>query len=139
MDVLTVGSARSMKTISRSQTPSGFTLVEVMIVSAIIGLLASLAIPNLVRARDTSRLNIIYSNLRALDTAKEQWALDNNQASGTPVTDITVLSNYLRWGCISAVMNETYVPNPIGAACAADLPPGVALRPYGPGAEILVP
>jgi prepilin-type N-terminal cleavage/methylation domain-containing protein len=128
-----------MKTISRSQTPSGFTLVEVMIVSAIIGLLASLAIPNLVRARDTSRLNIIYSNLRALDTAKEQWALDNNQASGTPVTDITVLSNYLRWGCISAVMNETYVPNPIGAACAADLPPGVALRPYGPGAEILVP
>jgi len=36
-------------------------------------------------------------------------------------------------------MNETYVPNPIGAACAADLPPGVALRPYGPGAEILVP
>ena len=110
-----------------------------MIVAAIIGLLASLAVPNLVRARDTSRLNVIYSNLRALDTAKEQWALDSNQASGTPITDITVLSNYLRWGGIHAVMNETYVPNPIGAACQADLPVGVALRPYGPGAVILIP
>jgi hypothetical protein len=82
---------------------------------------------------------MIYSNLRALDTAKEQWALDSNQASGTPVSDITVLSNYFRWGSIRSVMNETYVPNPIGTACAADLPPGVALQPFGPGAVILLP
>src|ERR1039458_8301209 len=87
-----------MKTKLNSQTHGGFTLIELMIVIALIGLLTTLAVPNLAKARDTSRLNMIYSNLRALDAAKDQWALDNNQASGTPVTDITVLGKYFRWG-----------------------------------------
>ena len=107
-----------------------------MIVVAIIGLLTSLAVPNLAKARDTSRLNMIYSNLRALDAAKDQWALDNNQASGVPITDISVLSNYFRWGSIQDVLHETYVPNAVGIPSQANLPPGVALGPYGPGAVI---
>jgi len=128
-----------MKTKLNSLTHSGFTLIELMIVVAIIGLLTTLAIPNLAKARDTSRLNMIYSNLRALDAAKDQWALDNNQASGTPVTDITVLSKYFRWGNLHDVLNETYVPNPIGTPSEADLPAGVKLGSFGPGAAIPAP
>jgi prepilin-type N-terminal cleavage/methylation domain-containing protein len=128
-----------MKTESSSQTRSAFTLTELMIVVAIIGLLTTLAVPNLAKARDTSRLNMIYSNLRALDAAKDRWALENNKASGTPVTDIGVLSNYFRWGAIRDVVHETYVPNAVGTPCEADLPPGVALGPYGPGAVIPAP
>jgi prepilin-type N-terminal cleavage/methylation domain-containing protein len=137
--LLNVHSIRCMKTKLSSRASSGFTLIELMIVVALIGLLTTLAMPNLAKARDTSRLNMIYSNLRALDAAKDQWALDNNQASGTPVTDITVLSKYFRWGNLRDVINETYVPNPVGTPSEADLPAGVRLGTFGPGAAIPAP
>ena len=110
-----------------------------MIVVAIIGLLASIAIPSIVRARDTSRLNIIYSNLRVLDAAKDQWAMENNQATGTPVPDLSVLKSYIRFDGIQNVINETYVPNAVGTPPEADLPSGVPLGPYGPGGVIPAP
>jgi len=70
---------------------SGFTLVEIMIVVAIIGLLAAIAIPNFVRARTTAQKNSCVANLRQIDGAKQQWALENKKAStDTPTTgDIT--------------------------------------------------
>jgi prepilin-type N-terminal cleavage/methylation domain-containing protein len=128
-----------MKVSFSFRSRAGFTLVEMMIVVAIIGLLASLAVPNLARARDTSRLNVIYNNLRVLESAKEQWALDNNKPTGTEVSDISVLSGYFRWSSIQDVVHETYVPNAVGTPAEADLPSGVALRPYGPGAAIPAP
>ena len=103
-----------------------------MIVVAIIGLLTTLAVPNFARARDTSRLNMIYSNLRALDAAKDQWALDNNQATGAPVTNISVLSNYFRCGTIHDVLHETYVPNPVGTPSQPTCRP---VWPWGPTAR----
>src|SRR5436190_10174403 len=69
---------------------AGFTLVEIMIVVAIIGLLAAIAIPNFVRARQTSQTNACINNLRQIDGAKQQWALENGkQAADVPAgTDI---------------------------------------------------
>jgi prepilin-type N-terminal cleavage/methylation domain-containing protein len=68
----------------------GFTLVEIMIVVAIIGLISAIAIPSWVRARSTSQQNACINNLRQIDGAKQQWALEFKVLPGvTPnVTDI---------------------------------------------------
>ena len=76
---------------------AGFTLVEIMIVVAIIGLLAAIAIPNFVRARTTAQTNACINNLRQIDSAKEQWALENRQGPGATVT-FTDISVYVKSG-----------------------------------------
>ena len=69
----------------------GFTLVEIMIVVAIIGLLAAIAIPNFVKARTTAQTNACIANLKQIQGAIEQWALENKKAAGSAVglTDIS--------------------------------------------------
>ena len=69
---------------------AGFTLVEIMIVVAIIGLLAAIAVPNFAQARTNARRGTCINNLRLIDAAMEQYALENNKDSNTTPADADV-------------------------------------------------
>ena len=86
-----------MKTSHSSQ--SAFTLVEIMIVVAIIALLASIAVPNFLRARKRAQSTRILQDLRVIDSALDMYAIENNKAGGANVgwTDIQL---YLKKGSV---------------------------------------
>jgi prepilin-type N-terminal cleavage/methylation domain-containing protein len=69
---------------------SGFTLVEIMIVVAIIGLLAAVAIPNFVNARTKAQRTACISNLKLIEGAKEYWALERKKVNGDAVVEAEV-------------------------------------------------
>ena len=128
-----------MKTSVGSVKAAGFTIVELAIVITVMGLLVAIGVPNYLRARDNSSLNFIYGNLRQIESAKAQWAVDNHKNTGDDVGDIAQLSGYLRGGTVHDAIRETYIPNPVGTAAEANLPSGVHLGPFAAGAAIPAP
>jgi prepilin-type N-terminal cleavage/methylation domain-containing protein len=92
----------------------GFTLVEIMIVVAIIALLASIAVPNFLRARKRSQATKIMEDLRQLDNANDQYAIENNKTSGMNPT-FADLRTYLKTGTVlyntgADIFGDSYGP-----------------------------
>ena len=92
---------------------SGFTLVEIMIVVAIIGLLAAVAIPNFVKARQTAQRNACIQNLKQIDGAKEQWALETKKGPNDPVIEAEV-NAYIKGGAPTCPASGKYTYGNVG-------------------------
>src|ERR1039457_5936556 len=75
----------------------GFTLVEIMIVVAIIALLAAIAVPGFLRARKRSQATRILNDLRMIDSAVDQYAIETNKSSGSVVA-VADWTNYMKKG-----------------------------------------
>ena len=97
----------------------------------VIGMMAAIAIPNFVKARDTAQMNACISNLRQMDSAKEQWALEHKkQTTDTPTAQ--ELETYLRSGPggLKCPAGGVYSINAVGEAPTCSIPrhqlPGLA-------------
>ena len=119
---------------NRTSGNKGFTLVEIMIVVAIIGLLAAIAIPNFVRARTTSQMNACINNLRQIDGAKQQWALENKQQS-TVTPNYSSIQPYLKnavtcpAGGSSATFGTSYTMNNVATKPQCQIVPTTHMLP----------
>jgi prepilin-type N-terminal cleavage/methylation domain-containing protein len=99
----------------------GFTLVEIMIVVAIIALLAAIAVPGFLRARKRSQASRIINDLRLIDSAVDQYAIETNKKSGDGVA-ITDWTNYLKKGTNLYTSGNDILGNPYGVQTVDSLP-----------------
>jgi prepilin-type N-terminal cleavage/methylation domain-containing protein len=99
----------------------GFTLVEIMIVVAIIALLAAIAVPGFLRARKRSQASRILNDLRLIDSAVDQYAIETNRATGNVVNTVD-WTNYLKKGSVLYNTGKDILGNPYGIQTVDVLP-----------------
>src|SRR6266540_2228709 len=116
----------------RGRGPSWFVPLGAAAAAALM-LLAAIAIPNFTRARTTSRANVVINNLRRLDSAKQQWALENKK-SATDVPTLSDLEPYMGRGgegSLPSVMGETYKLGSVSEEVTAELDAARAGKSFG--------
>ena len=99
----------------------GFTLVEIMIVVAIIALLAAIAVPGVLRARKRSQASRIINDLRLIDSAVDQYAIETNKTSGSQVL-VADWTNYLKKGTNLYLTGKDILGNAYGNQSVDSLP-----------------
>lgn len=104
-----------MRTRFLKHRQGGFTLVEIMIVVAIIALLASIAVPGFLRARKRSQASRIINDLRLIDGAVDMYAIENNKSSGNPV-NVGDWTKYMKVGSTLYITGKDILNNTYGNA-----------------------
>src|SRR5881394_1837257 len=100
---------------------TGFTLVEIMIVVAIIALLAAIAVPGFLRARKRSQASRVINDLRLIDSAVDQYAIENNKSTGNAVAIID-WTKYLKQGTNLYLTAKDILGNDYGAQTVDTIP-----------------
>ena len=108
----------------------GFTLVEIMIVVAIIALLAAIAVPNFLRARKRSQATRILEDLRIIDSATDQYAIENNKTSASTPPNFTDLKSYIKAGTVLYSTGADIFGNTYGSAFTVDTLPKIPSAAY---------
>jgi len=104
-----------------SQRRHGFTLVEIMIVVAIIALLASIAVPGFLRARKRSQASRIINDLRLIDGAVDMYAIETNRSTGNPVK-VADWTKYLKAGTNLYLTGKDILGNAYGDQTVDSIP-----------------
>jgi len=99
----------------------GFTLVEIMIVVAIIALLAAIAVPGFLRSRKRSQASKILNDLRMIDSAIDQYAIETNRTSGASVA-VADWTNYVKKGSVLYNSGADLFGNSYGAQTVDSIP-----------------
>ena len=98
-----------------------FTLVEIMIVVAIIALLAAIAVPGFMRARKRSQASRVINDLRLIDNALDLYAIENNKSTGNPV-NVVDWTRYMKVGTTLYVTGKDILGNAYGNQLVDDIP-----------------
>jgi prepilin-type N-terminal cleavage/methylation domain-containing protein len=105
----------------RSRPNEAFTLVEIMIVVAIIALLAAIAVPGFLRARKRSQASRVLNDLRLIDNACDMYAIENNKKTNDPVA-VADWTNYLKKGTNLYQTGRDILGNTYGPQAVDDIP-----------------